>query len=224
MIKLENVTLRVKQIRGGRYGDFCVGELFHECCELKVKDSLLDQFEEGEYHGSVWISKIFLHQYIAYGKAVTEMRATLHDMQLDSATDAPLEAEMPEPDPLLELPAPAPQTPAWPAPRPAHASHPPQAVGPTGLRDQLRDRISRLGRDSQQPVDASPPSSPDHDDQVEPLKLPEVLQEYWEQIRNLQPVKLDPTVDRAVFREQSKAIGQLGTYQFGFQDQTWYPK
>jgi hypothetical protein len=55
----------------GRYGDFCVGELFHECCELKVKDSLLDQFEEGEYHGTVWISRIFLHQYIAYGKAVT---------------------------------------------------------------------------------------------------------------------------------------------------------
>ena len=53
MIKLENVTLRVKQIRGGRYGDFCVGELFHQCCELKVKDSLLDQFEEGEYHGTV---------------------------------------------------------------------------------------------------------------------------------------------------------------------------
>ena len=105
MIKLENVTLRVKQIRGGRYGDFCVGELFHECCELKVKDSLLDQFEEGEYHGTVWISRIFLHQYIAFGKAVTEMRATLQDMQLDSASDAPVETELAEPDPLLESPS-----------------------------------------------------------------------------------------------------------------------
>ena len=119
MIKLENVTLRVKQIRGGRYGDFCVGELFHECCELKVKDSFLDQFAEGEYHGTVWINRIFLHQYIAYGKAVTEMRATLHDMQLDSASDAPVETELAEPDPLLESPSLASQTPVRPAPLPA---------------------------------------------------------------------------------------------------------
>lgn len=221
MIKLDNVTLRVKQIRGGRYGDFCVGELFHECCELKVKDSLLDQFEEGEYHGTVWISRIFLHQYIAYGKAITEMRGTLHDMQLDSSSDAPIETEVSEPDPLLEVPATS-QTPAWPAPLPIQPiAQRPDAI--KSLREQLQDRLSRVGQSDRQPAPSAPLSTPDRADEVEPMELPEVLQEYWEKIRALEPLKLDPTVDRSVFREQSKAMGQLGTYQFGFQDQTWYP-
>lgn len=223
MIKLDNVTLRVKQIRGGRYGDFCVGELFHECCELKVKDSLLDQFEEGEYHGTVWISRIFLHQYIAYGKAITEMRGTLHDMQLDSSSDAPIETEAFEPDPLLEAPAPVPQIPARPVTLPAHPVAR-NAEATTSLRDQLRERVSRVGQSNRQPAPSARLSTPDRMDEVEPTALPEVLQEYWEKIRALEPLKLDPTVDRSVFREQSKAMGQLGTYQFGYQDQTWYPK
>jgi len=224
LIKLENVTLRVKQIRGGRYGDFCVGELFHECCELKVKDSLLDQFEEGEYHGTVWISRIFLHQYIAFGKAVTEMRATLHDMQLDSASDAPVDTELAEPDPLLESPSLASQTPVWTASLPAPRTQS-KTEGSTRLGDQMRERIERIKRDTGQTTQAAAQASSVEDvGQVDTPELPEVLRDYWEQIRGLQPVKLDPTVDRSMLREQTKAFGQLGTYQFGYQDQTWRPK
>ena len=224
MIKLENVTLRVKQIRGGRYGDFCVGELFHQCCELKVKDSLLDQFEEGEYHGTVWISRIFLHQYIAYGKAVTEMRATLHDMQLDSASDAPVETELAEPDPLLESPSLASQTPVWSAPLPAPSTES-KTEGATRLGDQMRERIERIKRNPGPPTQTIAQASLVEDvGQVDTPDLPEVLREYWDQIRGLQPVKLDPTVDRSMLREQTKAIGQLGSYKFVFQDQTWHPK
>ena len=224
MIKLENVTLRVKQIRGGRYGDFCVGELFHECCELKVKDSLLDQFEEGEYHGTVWISRIFLHQYIAFGKAVTEMRATLQDMQLDSASDAPVETELAEPDPLLESPSLASQTPVWSAPLPAPSTES-KTEGSRRLGEQMRERIERIKRNPGQPAQAIAQASSVEDvGQVDTPDLPEVLREYWDQIRALQPVKLDPTVDRSMLREQTKAIGQLGSYKFVFQDQTWHPK
>lgn len=223
LIKLENVTLRVKQIRGGRYGDFCVGELFHDCCELKVKDSLLDQFEEGEYHGTVWISKIFLHQYIACGKAVTEMRATLHDMQLDSASDVPEEPELLEPDPLLESPSPASRTLPRPSPVPDVADPTAPAGDSTGLRERLRERISKVNR-GKQAVDANASFHAEGSGDDALHELPEVLREFWDQIRNLLPVKLDPTVDRSVLREQTKALSQLGNYQFGFQDQTWYPK
>jgi hypothetical protein len=221
LIKLENVTLRVKQIRGGRYGD-SRRELFHECCELKVKDSLLDQFEEGEYHGTVWISRIFLHQYIAFGKAVTEMRATLHDMQLDSASDAPVETELAEPDPLLESPSLTSQTPV--VSSAARAEYRVEDRGSTRLGEQMRERIERIKRNPGQPTQDCTASSVEDVGQVDTPDLPEVLREYWDQIRGLQPVKLDPTVDRSMLREQTKAIGQLGSYKFVFQDQTWHPK
>jgi len=83
MIKLTDITLKVKKIRQGRYGDFCVADLSTEIGDFKVKDPLLDQFEDGDYTGTVWISEIYLAQYIAWGKGVTEIRARLHDLQLD---------------------------------------------------------------------------------------------------------------------------------------------
>jgi hypothetical protein len=206
----------------GRYGD-CVGELFHECCELKVKDSLLDQFEEGEYHGTVGSAESSCI-HIAFGKAVTEMRATLHDMQLDSASDAPVETELAEPDPLLESPSLASQTPVWSAPLPAPSTES-KTEGSTRLGDQMRERIERIKRNPGQPTQAIAQASSVEDvGQVDTPDLPEVLREYWDQIRGLQPVKLDPTVDRSMLREQTKAIGQLGSYKFVFQDQTWHPK
>ena len=68
---------------------------------------MLDQFEEGEYQGTRWISEIYMSQYIAYGKAVTELRARLHDLQIDTEDrNARSPQEPSEMDPLDEAPAP----------------------------------------------------------------------------------------------------------------------
>ena len=83
MIKCKG-TLRIKKIRQSRNGAFCIADLSTDFGEFKVKDPLLDQFEEGEYQGTLWINEIYLSQYISYGKAVTELRARLHDLQIDS--------------------------------------------------------------------------------------------------------------------------------------------
>ena len=82
MITAENALLRIKRIRQSRNGAFCVADLITDFGEFKVKDPILEQFEEGEYEATVWISEIHLGQYIAYGKAVTEMRARLQDLQV----------------------------------------------------------------------------------------------------------------------------------------------
>ena len=104
MIKLSGITLRVKKIRGGRNGDFCVGELFTNIGEFRVFDQLLDQFDDGDYTGTVWVERIFLKQYIYYGKAITEIRAALHDVQLDGIEERPAETHLVEADPADEEP------------------------------------------------------------------------------------------------------------------------
>jgi hypothetical protein len=68
MIRIDGAQLRVKRIRQSRNGAFCVADLSTAFGEFKVKDPLLDQFEEGEYQATVWISEIYLSQYIAFGK------------------------------------------------------------------------------------------------------------------------------------------------------------
>lgn len=229
LIKLENVTLRIKQIRGSRYGDFCVGDLYHETCELKIKDSLLEQFEEGEYHGTVWISRIFLHQYIAYGKAVTEIRGTLHDLQLDSATTGPLESELPEPDPILEFPAPV-SGPGQSAVQQSADSVPTENVKTDAetpmWKTRLRERIAKVGsRRSASPAQDGPAVAPVEKPNSDPpdVSLPAVLEEYWALILSRKPVKLDATVDRARLREQLAEMNKLD-YKFAFKEQTWIPE
>ena len=78
MITVKNATLRVKRING-RNGPFCIADLSTDFGEFKVKESLLDQFDEGTYEATVWIDEIYMGQYVAYGKAVTEIRARLRD-------------------------------------------------------------------------------------------------------------------------------------------------
>ena len=102
MIRIDSAQLRVKRIRQSRNGAFCVADLSTDIGEFKVKDPLLEQFDEGEYQATVWISEIYLSQYIAFGKGVTEMRARLHDIQINTQGALRSEPEPVEPDPLDE--------------------------------------------------------------------------------------------------------------------------
>ena len=138
----EQATLRVRRIRQSRNGAFSVGELSTEIGEFKVKDALLEQFEEGEYDVTAWVSEIFLAQYISYGKAITEIRAKLHDIAvLQEGQQRPTDYEPLEPDPLDEPepivlePAPAPE----PAPKPAAAPADADDATDDGIDEDLYD-------------------------------------------------------------------------------------
>ena len=208
MIKLTAITLKVKKIRQGRYGDFCVADLSTEIGDFKVKDPRLDQFEDGDYTGTVWISEIYLAQYIAWGKGVTEIRARLHDLQLDGVKARSPDTELPEPDPAEEVPAP-------PARRqtPEPVAEPERSHPVASSIAAVKQRLQQIGRK---------PSKPEPEPQNQDDQLAQLFGDMWPLVCSNQPVKFDPTVDRLILRQQTEAIKKLG-YRFLATEQTWYP-
>lgn len=204
MIKLTDTTLKVKKIRQGRYGDFCVADLSTEIGDFKVKDPLLDQFEDGDYSGTVWISEIYLAQYIAWGKGVTEIRARLHDLQLDGVKARSPETELPEPDPAEEVPAP-------PARR-QPVTEPERSQPAASDLAAVKQRLQQIGRKPK----------PESESQNNDEQLAQLFDDMWPLVCSRQPVKFDPTVDRLILRQQTEAIKKLG-YRFLATEQTWYP-
>lgn len=198
MIKTTGM-LRIKKIRQSRNGAFCVADLTTDFGEFKVKDPMLDQFDEGEYQGRVWISEIYLAQYIAYGKAVVEMRARLHDVQIQTEDLRPVRPEPAEIDPLDEAPTMAPASAAVAVPAlPANRGKPARSAAPaTGPADPGADRA----------------------EQASSLFDEEQLQ----LIDHAQPIKLDATVDRALLRAQAAELARAG-YRFDPKTQTWHHK
>jgi len=203
MIKLTGITLRVKTIQQGRYGNFCVADLSTDIGEFKVKDPLLDQFRDGVYTGTVWISEIRLAQYMAWGKAVTEIRAVLHDLNLDGVSELQPDDGPSEPDPAEEVP-----------PRkPVQAPPTPNAFA-NGI-EAVKERLKGIGKKTSKPA-------PVETAQSNEAQLAQLFGEMWQLICDKQPVKFDPTVDRLKLRQQSAAMRELG-YEFKATDQTWYP-
>jgi len=98
-------VLTVKWI-SGRNGDFAVGELKTSIdATFKIKDALLDQFDEGSYAGRFWISAIYPTSYAAGGRITVEVRANLVDLQITDESETPASAPAPtEPDPVDEAP------------------------------------------------------------------------------------------------------------------------
>lgn len=210
MIKCKG-TLRIKKIRQSRNGAFCIADLGTEFGEFKVKDPLLDQFEEGEYQGTVWISEIYLAQYIAYGKAVTELRARLHDVNIDSEDRKQVHRrEQSEPDPIDELPTP--QVPVKPVQVPQKrsgwASIKSNRLSPAASPGQAQEpAVDKFGH----PVDSGT-SAPGH---VELFG-----QELAAAVDQHQVIKLDPTVERMLLRAQAAALRAKG-YAFEAKQQAW---
>ena len=205
MIKCQG-TLRIKKIRQSRNGAFCIADLATDFGEFKVKDPMLDQFEEGEYQGTVWISEIYMSQYISYGKAVTELRARLHDLQVESEDRKSLRSnEHGEPDPIDEVPTP--QVPPKASQKPATRTN---WVGMKG---------NRLGKEATSVPEKDAGQAATHagqsTDDIELFGL-----ELATQIETRQAVKLDPTVDRVLFRKQTAGLRARG-YTFDSKQQTW---
>lgn len=219
MIKIERTTLRVKKIQQSKNGPFAVANLFTEIGEFKVKDSLLDQFDEGGYQATVWISEIYLGQYVAYGRAVAEARAKLHDIRVDSASELDEAPEPPEPDPIDEVEAPrATRRPEKPSRQPATppTTQPQKDVdraGSTGDLSDLKSALQGIGRKAKPEPEAK-----------SPINLAELFGvELCVRIRQREPVKLDSTVDRALFRRQAATLREELGYEFDPMQQTFNP-
>lgn len=186
-------TLLIRQVRG-RNGSFCVGDLSTDFGEFKVKDQILDQFAEGEYRGTVFISEIYLSQYVTFGRGVSEIRARLHDLQVEALGHAPRRSpqEPSEPDPVDE--------------RPPTRAKPADAGDDKPRRLKVKAKGGKAGKD---------------DDSADVALFGD---EIFALVRERAPVKLDPTIDdRVRFREQTARIRQLN-YQFNASTQTWLPR
>jgi hypothetical protein len=185
-----NGTLTVKKIHGAK-GAFSVGDLVTEVGTFKIKDALLDQFEEGRYQGAFAISSIYLSSYIWRGKSMTDIRANLVDVQLEEVGEAAPEstAGQDEPDPIEE-----------------EAARSPSETVVEPVAETTVVVVTSAGQ-----VDADPALEA----QVK-LFGAELGAKVWRR----EGIKLDPTVDRGVFREQRDRLKELG-YRFDAKAQAW---
>jgi len=175
MLKVSG-TLSIRTITG-RNGDFSVGRLVTEVGEFSVKDTMLDQYDEGKYEGEFGISRIYPSHYLAGGRLIVEIRANLESVALtgiDKLDDEPAMV-ITEPEPVDEKAEPQ----ARPEPQPDVESG------------------------------AAPDDGADPDARLFGALWP------------LEPrIKLDPTVDRHLFRQQRNRLKELG-YTFQAVGQIW---
>lgn len=204
MIRIKG-TLVVRKIPS-RNGPFAVADLVTDVAEFKVKDTLLDQFEAGEYRGIFHIAEIYLAGYQSFGRSVTELRARLHDLRINSQRAIePGAGNGDEIDPIDEV-----------RPAKVRATHPKLTVPPKG----------KPGKEAPaaKPKTASRSSGEAKDAAAQAADLELFGADIHALVASGQSLKLDPNIDdRARFRAQIQRLGQLG-YSFKSNEQTWYPK
>ncbi|ERS91835.1 DUF3275 family protein [Halomonas sp. PBN3] len=204
MIKIPG-RLTVRTIHG-RNGPFNVGRLAASIGEFVIKDPQLDQFSEGVFEGEFLLLEIRPASYFAGGRLVVEVRAkvgemlltedgmlvTQHGPRFDSAEMDPLEEE------IAPAPSSEPPVPSTPGPGELMAPPVPSSQGEAG--------------------EAPGPQAPDaYASSQEANPDAELFGLLWPLG---QSVKLDPTVDRALFRRQVSRLKELG-YRFQAPTQTW---
>ncbi len=207
MIKIPG-RLFVKTIHG-RHGPFNVGRLATSIGEFVIKDPQLEQFSEGQFSGEFLVLEIRPASYFAGGRLVVEVRARVGEMLLSdngvlvSQSDKP-HFDSSEIDPLEEEATPQPPTPpVQPQPQP------------------MQQRQYQPVRPKETPP-ATPPAAT-------PQNVPPVQNESDNPDMKLfgllwplgNTVKLDPTIERAVFRSQVSRLKEMG-YQFQSKTQTWF--
>jgi hypothetical protein len=189
-----NGVLTVKQISGAN-GKFCTGDLNTSIGEFKVKESILDQFEEGRYEGEFVIERFYLTSYVWRGKSTTDIRAKVTDIRLDTADEGVVDNSMPEPDPVNE----------------------------DIVADSIDEKKANL--DTENIAESKAVATDEYkltDDVAKDYEnlVSIVGVELVSQLANNLPVKLDPTVDRALFRQQRDVLKAHG-YQFDALSQSW---
>lgn len=199
MYVTDTATLYVKTING-RNGPFNIADLDTEVGSFKVKDPILDQFEEGTYKVRAFVESIYMGQYVAHGRGVNELRARLADLDvIDEASLPPATPPEPEPDPIDEPTAKPPEPPRK-EPEPA----------PEPKSDRRWDKFKKKTAAADDHAN-DPEAAAESCFDAETLAL----------VAAGEAVKLDPTIDRAVFRQQTAALKARG-YRFDAKQQTWF--
>ena len=196
-------SLRIKRINGSN-GPFCVGDFNSEIGEFRVKDSVLDQFEEGVYSGHFTVSRIFPWSYSANGRMVLEVRAKLEDLQIRDGNEQVIPEPPQEPDPADEPKAES---------APPAASEVPVPAVPSAAADAV---VPQAGPEPAQPDGAAPVTEAGD----------EALfgDELFARVAARESVKLDPNLDdRRRFRQQRDRLKHGLDYGFIAEEQAWYP-
>ena len=174
-------SLNIRVIHG-RNGAFSVGRLSTPIGEFTVKDTVLDQYEEGSYAGNFSIERVYPTSYVSGNRRIMEVRASLAGFSLDEV-DEECVIDEPEADPVETA-----------------------SVQPVVLTKPPR-------------TEPEPPLT-ETDDEDPDRQL--FGAEIHAQVAGLDgPVKLDPTVDRDLFRKQRDRLKELG-YRFDFKEQSWH--
>lgn len=189
-------TLFVKSIHG-QFGRFNVGKLVCPFGEFCIKDKIIDQYEEGAYEGAFELGKVFqAERRVAGGGYIIELRARLDAMTLfDEASlpdDAPVGVS--ETDPIEE----------------DEDVSGAEAIGDDKPKSLLKRKVGS------QPAEKPAAGETDARD-ASGLSRADLFGPLWPLGET---VKLDATVDRAVFRRQRDVLKQLG-YRFQSKDQIW---
>lgn len=165
----------------GRFGNFNVGTLECSLGSFTIKDSSIEEFEEGVYEGDFVIEKIKPNSYFSAGRMVIEIRATLSAIMIGRHTQpSPAQQESLEQDPLLE--------------------------------DGKDDRYQVPESESSIPFESADKNGAPVDE--DPAGLFGILWPLGSR------VKLDPTINRGLFRQQKDYLKQAG-YAFDASSQSW---
>jgi len=165
-------SLTIREIIG-RHGPFKVGKLITQLGEFAVKDALLDQYDPGTYDGNFGIGRIYPSYYVASGRIIVEVRASVENMVLSGIDDQlPEEPLFTEPDPMDTEPVNTDDSPT--------------------LDAHSKSSASEAGNTSDDSQDADEPESEIDSDATLFGSLMPLADN----------VKLDPTVKRAVLRVQ----------------------
>ena len=203
-------SLRIKRINGTN-GPFCVGDLNSEIGEFRVKDSVLDQFEEGVYAGRFTVSRIFPWSYSANGRMVLEVRAKLDDLQISDGSEQVIPESPQEPDPADE---PMAQSAGVAAPED------PAPAAPTGTAGQTEATEATEATDAESEPAQQECAAPGTEAGDEAL----FGEELFARVAEREPVKLDPNIDdRRRFRQQRDRLKHGLDYGFIAEQQAWYP-
>lgn len=190
MLKLSG-TLAIRTIQGSR-GAFNVGRLLTEIGEFAVKDSLIEEYDEGRYKGEFGIIAITPSTYFAGGRTVVEVRARLGSIALEDIAALAGDDRSPitEPDPIESEPV---------------------LAAPAAAAEETTTEVAT-------PDEPTPPEGEAIDDaDTTERALQTLFGTLWPLDAR---VKLDPTVDRSLFRTQRDKLKELG-YRFQPVGQVW---
>ncbi|MFN4266396.1 MAG: DUF3275 family protein [Aquabacterium sp.] len=203
-------TLTVTE-RDGARGPFNVGELATPLGDFKVIDQWLEQLDPGSYKGDFWVSRVEPRSNVWKNRVFVEIRATVVDYSLEEDHEnvtSHTNSVPPEPDPIED------------DRRSKSSSETPKNTTTNAIRFR-------------RPV-PSPAATPNRNDQPSRTASSQSRSDSAEigelfghelaplVITRVDAIKLDPTVDRELFRKQKSWLKEH-QYRFDVAEQIWNP-